>query len=98
MKNALPATLLITACTAGIFFKLISTPGTETGRWFDYEAGPAIKRATHEAIRKIPFSNLLDWDGVNDYHPRPTLQPLEVVSPAAAGYTPAELAEIYPSH
>lgn len=35
---------------------------------------------------------------LNGYQPRPTLKPLEVVSPAAAGYTPAELSEIYPSH
>ena len=45
---------------------------------------------------KLPFSGLLKWN--NGYQPRPTAQPLEVVSPAAAGYTPAELSEIYPSH
>ena len=35
---------------------------------------------------------------LNGYQPRPTAQPLQVVSPASAGYTPAELAEIYPTH
>ena len=98
MKNALSITLLIVACGAGIFAKLISTPGTETGRWFETTACPAIRNATREAIRKVPFSGLLDWDGVNDYQPRPTLRPLEVVSPAAAGYSPEELSEIYRSH
>lgn len=47
-------------------------------------------------LPKLPFSGLLNWS--NGYQPRPTAQPLEVVSPAAAGYTPAELSEIYPSH
>ena len=60
-------------------------------------------RALHEALDamptvelpRVPFSGLLKLD---DYQPRPTLRPLEVVSPADAGYTPAELSEIYPSH
>lgn len=46
----------------------------------------------HEPAGRI----LHGW--LNGYQPRPTLKPLEVVSPAAAGYTPAELSEIYPSH
>ena len=46
----------------------------------------------HEPAGRI----LHGW--LNGYQPRPTLRPLEVVSPAAAGYTPAELDEIYPSH
>lgn len=95
MKNHLAVLL---CCAAILFIKLIETPGTATGRWFDIKGYPALKHTTREAIRKIPFSNLLDWDGVNDYHPRPTLRPLQVVSPAAAGYTPEELAEIYPTY
>ena len=98
MKNALAITFLILACSAGIFVKLISTPGTETGRWFDEEACPAIKHTSREAIRKIPFIGLLDWDGVNDYQPRPTLRPLGVVPATATPYTAEELAEIYPTH
>ena len=47
-------------------------------------------------LPKLPFSGLLNWQ--NGYQSRPTIKPLEVVSPAAAGYTPAELSEIYPSH
>lgn len=34
----------------------------------------------------------------NEYTPRPTTQPLQTVSPQRAGYTPAELSEIYPTH
>lgn len=30
--------------------------------------------------------------------PQQARQPLQVVSPAAAGYTPEELSEIYPTH
>lgn len=60
-------------------------------------------RALHAALDKLPavelprlpFSGLLNWE--NEYHPRPTLRPLEVVNPDAAGYTPEELSEIYPS-
>lgn len=52
-------------------------------------------RATLPECPRVPFSGLLQLNG---YQHRPTLQPLEVVSPAAAGYTAAELAEIYPSH
>ena len=44
---------------------------------------------------RVPFSGLLQLNG---YQHRPTGQPLQVVSPAAAGYTAAELAEIYHSH
>lgn len=53
----------------------------------------SMKQSMPESPR-VPFSGLLQ---LNDYQPRPTLQPLEVVSPAAAGYSPEELAEIYPS-
>jgi hypothetical protein len=98
MKNALTLTALLLACAAGAFSQLITTPGTKTGHWFEAEACPAIRQTARDAIRRIPFSGLLDWDGVNDYTPRPSILPLEVVSPSAAGYTPAEISEIYPSH
>lgn len=62
-------------------------------------------RALHEALDAlptvelphIPFSGLLDWDGVNDYEPRPTLRKLEVVPATDTPYSPEELAEIYPT-
>ena len=98
MQNTLPILALSVCAASGIFIKLITTPDTETGRWFDEEACPAIRQTAREVIRKIPFSGLLDWDGVNDYTPRPTLRPLEVVSPAASGYTHDDLNEIYPTH
>ena len=52
--------------------------------------GEALPECPH-----VPFSGLLQLNG---YQHRPTGQPLQVVSPAAAGYTPQELSEIYPSH
>lgn len=45
-------------------------------------------------LPKLPFSGLLKLD---DYQPRPTLRPLEVVPANDTPYTPEELAEIYPS-
>ena len=64
------------------------------------------------SFTSLPLVNLLDWHGLNDcprqpfpadlqrngYQHRPTAQPLQVVSPAAAGYTAADLAELYPTH
>lgn len=72
-------------------------PHEPAGRALHNIIDPAITR-TAQRVKKLPIINLLDWDGVNDYQPRPALRPLEVVSPAVAGYTPEELAEIYPSH
>lgn len=45
---------------------------------------------------KVPFSGLLRFE--NEYSPRPTLRPLQVVPPSATPYTPRELSEIYPTH
>lgn len=70
-------------------------PHEPAGRWIHQTALPAIKDAMPE-LPRLPFSGLLKWS--NDYQPRPTLQPLEVVPASATPYTPAELAEIYPSH
>ena len=95
MKNALPIAGLILACAAGIGFKLISTPGTAADQWMQHTAIPAAQRTIHR-VQRLPFINLLNWE--NGYQPRPTARHLQVVPPAAAGYTPEELAEIYPSH
>jgi hypothetical protein len=95
MKNALPITLLIVSCGAGIFVKLITTPGTDADTWMQHTATPAVQRTIHR-VQRLPFINLLNWD--NGYQPRPVAQPLQVVSPAAAGYTAEDLAEIYPTH
>lgn len=71
----------------------------------------AASRLWH-SFTSLPLVNLFDWNGINDcprksfpadlqrngYQHRPTAQPLEVVSPYAAGYTAADLAEIYPTH
>lgn len=72
-------------------------PETAPGEYLHNTIDPAVSGAV-KSFQQLPFVRLLDWDGVNDYQPRPTIQPLEVVSPAAAGYTPEELSEIYPSH
>ncbi|MBR5887964.1 MAG: hypothetical protein IKZ07_07130 [Akkermansia sp.] len=95
MTNALPIAGIILACAAGIGFKCISTPGTAADQWMQHTATPAIQRTIHR-VQRLPFVNLLNWE--NGYQPRPTTRPLQVVSPAATGYTPEELSEIYPSH
>jgi len=55
-------------------------------------------RALHSALRTWCPTIARPELEPNEYTPRPTLRPLQVVSPAAAGYTAEELAEIYPSH
>ena len=95
MKNALPITLLIVCLGAGIFVKLISTPDTAMSNWFDTKAVPTMQEKIR-AVQRLPYVRLLDWEDKNDYH-RQSLQQLEVVSPSATGYTPEELAEIYPT-
>lgn len=69
-------------------------PHEPAGRWLHGTAIPAVKEALPECPR-IPFSGLLQFNG---YQHRPTLQPLEVVSPQQAGYTAEDLAEIYPTY
>lgn len=69
-------------------------PHEPAGQYLHGTILPAVKEAMPECPR-VPFSGLLKLD---DYQPRSTGQPLEVVSPDAAGYSPEELSEIYPSH
>lgn len=45
---------------------------------------------------KVPYSGLLRFE--NEYSPRPTVRPLQVVPATDTPYTPAELSEIYPTH
>lgn len=68
-------------------------PHEPAGRWMHQTAIPVIKEVMPE-LPRIPFSGLLKLD---DYTPRPTLQPLEVVPSSETPYTAEELAEIYPS-
>ena len=51
-------------------------------------------------LPRVPFSGLLKWeeDDEDDFSPRPTLRPLEVVPSSGTPYTPQELSEIYPSN
>lgn len=92
MKRQLAVLALFSALIYGAtaYTRPESPPGV-----FLHSFDAPISAACKRAVRSIPFSGLLDWDGMNDYQPRPTKRPLEVVSPAAAGYTPEELAEIY---
>lgn len=97
MRNALPIATIIAAVAAGVFMKGISTPDSAMSNWFDTKAVPAMQEKIR-AVQRLPYVRLLDWEDQNAYHPRPTLRQLEVVSPAAAGYSPEELAEIYSTH
>ena len=92
-------TLAIFALFAALLFgfKAYTLPESAPGRYLHNTIDPAVSGAV-KSFQQLPFVNLLDWEGVNDYKQRPTLQPLRVVSPHEAGYTPEELSEIYLSH
>lgn len=53
-------------------------------------------RALHSALRT--WCPTLAHPAPSEYQPRPTLRPLQTVPASETPYTPAELAEIYPSH
>ena len=95
MQNIIPITVIILSCAAGVFYKCSTVSGSAADKWVQETATPAVQRTIHR-VQRLPFINLLNWD--NGYQPRPTAQPLQVVSPAAAGYTPEELSEIYNTH
>ena len=69
-------------------------PHEPAGKYLHGTILPGIKNALPECPR-VPFSGLLKFE--DDYQPRPTLRPLEVVPANNTPYTPEELAEIYPS-
>lgn len=70
-------------------------PNEPAGKFVHKTVIPIIKDKLTECPQ-IPFSGLLNFD--NEYSPRPTVKPLEVVPPTATPYTPRELNEIYPTH
>ena len=70
-------------------------PSEPAGDFVPGSVIPVIKDSLPEHSH-IPFSGLLKFD--NEYSPRPTVKPLEVVPPTSTPYTPRELSEIYPSH
>ena len=97
--RVIPATLIMTRTLAilALFAALIYGAAAYT------RPHEPAGRALHDLLDsctielpKLPFSGLLNWN--NGYQSRPTAQPLEVVSPDAAGYSPEELSEIYPTH
>lgn len=92
MKRAIATLTLFAALLYGM--TAYTSPNEPAGRWMHQTVIPAVKEALPDCPR-VPFSGLLQ---INGFQHRPTGEPLEVVSPAAAGYTPAELSEIYPSH
>lgn len=55
-------------------------------------------RALHSALRTWCPSLARPQLEPNEYTPRPTLRPLQVVPASSTPYTPEELAEIYRSH
>lgn len=55
-------------------------------------------RALHAALRTWCPAIARPELEPNEYTPRPTLRPLQVVPASATPYTPEELAEIYPTH
>ena len=69
-------------------------PHEPAGKYLHGTILHGIRAALPECPR-VPFSGLLQLNG---YQHRPTGQPLEVVPASATPYTPAELAEIYPSY
>ena len=87
---------LLTLLAALIYGAAAYTRQNEPAGEFVHEAIiPTIKDSLPER-QHIPFSGLLKLD--NEYSPRPTVKPLEVVPPTSTPYTPRELSEIYPSH
>lgn len=55
-------------------------------------------RALHSALRTWCPTIARPELQPNEYTPRPTLRPLQVVPASSTPYTPEELAEIYRSH
>lgn len=92
MKNTI---ILLTIGAALYLTAAFTRPNEPAGRWLHNVVIPAAQERIPEPPR-LPFSGLLNWQ--NEYQPRPTLKPLEVVPPHATPYTAADLAEIYPSH
>lgn len=91
MKNYIALFSIAAAIYLGAAY---TRPHEPAGKWLHGTAIPAMQETLPECPR-MPFSGLLQLNG---YQHRPTGQPLQVVSPAAAGYTAEELAEIYPTH
>lgn len=89
MKRNIAILALIAALIYGT--AAYTRPHEPAGQYLHGTILPAVKEALPECPR-IPFSGLLKLD---DYQPRPTLQPLEVVPATDTPYSPEELAEIY---
>ena len=68
---------------------------TAPGQYLHNTIDPAVSKSVRY-IQRLPYVRLLNWE--NEYQPRPTLRSLQTVPESATPYTPAELAEIYPSH
>ena len=91
MKRHLSFLALFAALTYG--FAAYTRPHEPAGRALHSmldSVGEDLPECPH-----VPFSGLLQ---LNDYQPRPTLRPLQVVPASATPYTPEDLSEIYPTH
>ena len=93
MKRNLAILALIAATLYGM--AAYTRPETAPGQYLHNTIDPALSKSVRY-VQKLPYVRLLNWE--NDYHPRPTLRPLQAVPATATPYTPEELAEIYPSH
>lgn len=88
--------LVLFSIAAAIYLGAAYTrPETLPGKHLHNTIDPAVSVAV-KSFKQLPFVRLLNWE--NEYTPRPTLRPLQVVPATATPYTPEELSEIYPTH
>ncbi len=93
MKRPLAILALFAALIYG--FAAYTRPETAPGQYLHNTIDPAVSKSVRY-VQRLPFVRLLNWE--NEYQPRPTLRPLQVVPASATPYTPEELAEIYPTY
>lgn len=91
MKNITPYITMASIAAALYLSAAYTRPHEPAGR-----ALRSLLDTCTVELPRLPFSGLLRFE--NEYSPRPTLRPLQVVPPSATPYTPRELSEIYPTH
>ena len=95
MKNY----LALFSIAAALYLSAAYTQSNEpAGKWLHSHVDHHVETIAVR-IKRLPLMGLLKWDAEQPPQTPPAVQyPLEVVSPTHAGYTAADLAEIYPSH
>ena len=66
------------------------------GKWLHSHVDPQLQNIATR-LKALPLMGLLKWEE-SPQPPPPVNYPLEVVPATDTPYTPAELAEIYPTH